>query len=279
MKNTTFFILLVTLVCSNGLSQSFTHSLATPNISLSAYSSVKDDAFSFTNNQAALCGIRKKMAGFYTERRFMISEISICRATGILPTSEGNFGLEATYSGFSKFAESHLGFAYARSLGSKVDAGIQFNYYAAHIPVYGTLTSFYAEGGVILHFTPKLNGGIHFLNPAGAQWSNHSSEKIPSVYTFGWGYDVSEAFYIGTEIICEVDKPINATGMFQYDFSRQFFLSAGFSSNTGSGFAGLGFLWKEIRMDFSVSFHPSLGPSCGFLIMSSPAERKNETTH
>lgn len=90
--------------------------------------------FSFTSNQAALAGAKFAAVGVYGERRFMLEETSLYGLALALPTKNlGNFGVMVNYSGFSNFNENKAGLAYARSLGSKVDIGIQFNYYGYRI--------------------------------------------------------------------------------------------------------------------------------------------------
>jgi hypothetical protein len=239
-----------------------------PYISLGAYSRQQHDVFSFTNNQAALAGIKAAGIGVYGERRFMLAENSAYALAATFPTAKGNFGMQLNYSGFKNFNENKLGLAYARTLGDKLAIGIQFNYYAYRIPAYGNSSSVNFEAGALMHFSDKLSGGFHIYNPVGGKLGKSSEEKLASAYTFGLGYDASENFYVSTEIIKEEDKPVNVTGGVQYNFMKQFFVRAGFMSETGSGFAGAGLKWKNLRIDLSASYHPQLGFSPGILLMT-----------
>src|SRR5688572_28105163 len=108
-----------------------------PYISLGAYSQQQQDVFSFVNNQAALAGVKAAGIGIFGERRFLLAENSAYTIAAALPTSKGNFGLQVNYAGFDNFNENKIGLAYARSLGSKLAMGIQFNYYGYRIPTYG----------------------------------------------------------------------------------------------------------------------------------------------
>ena len=238
-----------------------------PYISLGAYSTKQSDPFSFTNNQAALAQVKSAGAGIYGERRFLLADNSIYGSALVLPTKMGNFGLQTNYAGFKNFTENKVGLAYARSLGSKVDVGIQFNYYGYRIPAYRNAASVNFEIGAIVHLTDKLNAGIHVYNPVGGKLGKQGEEKLASAYKFGIGYDASDNFYVSTELVKEEDKPVNVTGGIQYHFLKQFFARAGFISETGGGFAGAGVGWKNLRLDVSASYHPQLGFSPGLLLI------------
>lgn len=238
-----------------------------PYINLGAYTTKQQDPFSFTGNQAALATIKSAGAGVYGERRFMLAENSVYALAAAIPTRMGNFGLQVNYAGFKNFNENKLGLAYARSLGSKVDVGIQFNYYGYRIPVYGNASSINFEAGVIMHFSEKFNGGIHVYNPVGGKLGKEGDEKLASSYKLGLGYDASENFYVSAEIIKEEDLPVNVIGGVQYQFLQQFFARTGIISETGSGFAGVGVGWKNLRLDIAASYHPQLGFSPGLLLI------------
>jgi hypothetical protein len=245
-----------------------------PYISLGAYSSRQTDPFGFTNNQAALAQVKTTGIGVFGERRFMLSENSVYGLAATLPTGMGNFGIQLNYAGFKNFNENKIGVAYARKLGKLLDLGIQFNYYGYKIPQYGNASAVNFEIGAIMHFSDRLNGGIHAYNPVGGQVGKGGDEKLASAYKLGLGYDASDNFYVSAEIIKEEDKPVNVTGGVQYQFLKQFFARAGFISETGSGFAGLGLGWKNLRLDLSGSYHPQLGFSPGILLIVNFKESK-----
>jgi hypothetical protein len=238
-----------------------------PYISLSAYSIKQNDVFSFTNNQAALAQIKSGGIGVYGERRFLLADNSVYGVAIAVPSKMGNFGLQINYAGALNFNEQKAGLAYARSLGTKVDVGIQFNYYGYKIPAYHSASTINFEAGVIAHVSDKFNIGIHAYNPVGGTLDKTTNEKLASVYTFGAGYDASDNFYFSGEIIKTEDHPVNFTGGIQYQFQKQFFVRGGFRSDTNSGFGGFGFKYKKLRLDVSAGFHQSLGVSPGLLLI------------
>ncbi|HSN62312.1 MAG TPA: hypothetical protein VLR49_15345 [Ferruginibacter sp.] len=262
-----FFIVFFCLHSKHGFSQTLRYSVSMPYVSLGAYSTKQSDPFAFTNNQAALAQVKTGSAGVFGERRFMLSENSLYGLAAALPTSLGNFGVQVNYAGFKNFNENKIGLAYARKLGKLLDLGVQFNYYGYRIPQYGNASSVNFEIGAIMHFSDRLNGGIHVYNPVGGDLGKEGNEKLASAYKLGLGYDATDNFYVSAEIVKEEDKAVNVIGGIQYQFLKQFFARAGFISETGSGFAGLGLGWKNLRLDVSGSYHPQLGFSPGILLI------------
>ena len=125
----------------------------------------------------------------------------------------------------------------------------------------------------MFHLTDKLNAGLHVYNPVGGKLGNTSTglstdvEKIASAYKIGLGYDASDKFFIGSEIIKEEDKAVNVIAGLQYQFAKQFFAKAGFISESTTAYAGAGLAWKNLRLDISSSYHPQLGFSPGILLI------------
>ncbi len=261
-------IFLFAFVFTNYLqAQSLRHSVGMPYINLGAYGTKQIDPFSFTSNQAALAQVKDAGVGVYGERRFLLAENSVYGLALAIPTKKGNFGIQVNYAGFANFNEQKAGLAYARSLGNKVDIGIQFNYYGYTIPAYVNASTINAEAGVIVHVTDKINAGVHVYNPVASKLGKTSDEKLASVYKFGVGYDATDNFYFSTEILKEENQPVNVTGGVQYHFKKQFFARAGFRSDNSTGFAGIGFMMSNFRIDIASSFHPQLGVSPGILLL------------
>jgi hypothetical protein len=242
---------------------------------LGAYSLNHIDVFSFHSNQAALAQIKNFSAGVFTERRFMLKELALYNASLALPTPSGNFGLDARYFGFTDYNETQLGLAYARSLGSKVDVGVQFNYYNVQIPTYGNASSINFEAGAIFHLTEKLNAGVHVYNPVGGKFGKDEQEKLSSVYSGGIGCEASDKFFISTEIEKEEDQPVNVNAGMQYKFLPQLLARGGVSTATSSFYLGIGIGWKSIRLDVTTSYHQQLGITPGLMLIFNFNKKEN----
>ncbi len=247
--------------------QSLRYSVGLPYVNLGAYSTKQLDPFSFTSNQASLAQIKDAGVGIYGERRFLLAENSVYGLAIAIPTKKGNIGVKVNYAGFANFNEQKAGLAYARTLSSKVDVGVQFNYYGYNIPAYNNASSINFEAGAIVHVTDKINAGVHVYNPVSGKLGKDGEEKLAAAYKFGLGYDASENFYISTEIVKEENQPVNVTGGVQYHFQKQFFARVGFRSDNSTGFAGIGFMYSDFRIDIATSFHPQLGITPGILLI------------
>jgi hypothetical protein len=77
--------------------------------------------------------------------------------------------------------------AYGRKLGGKIDVGVQFNYYSFKVAGYGSASSINAEGGMIVHVTEAFNIGVHLYNPTGVSVGKNAEEKLPAIYSAGFG--------------------------------------------------------------------------------------------
>ena len=244
---------------------------------LGAYSTQHGDVFSFVNNQAALAQVKNPTAGVYGEKRFLLNETSLYTAALAVPSSLGNFGVSVKYFGFKNFNESQVGLAYGRSLGNKVDIGVQFNYYGYRVPTYNSDNTVNFEIGAIVHLTDKLNAGVHVYSPVGGEFSK-TNEKLTSAYTFGLGYDASERFFVSAELVKEEDYPVNLNAGVQYRFAKQFFARAGIASATSAAYAGVGLGWGNFRLDLNGSYHPQLGWSPGLLLVMNMGKKEAVST-
>lgn len=246
--------------------QSFRPPLATAGTGLEAYSRNHSSVFSFTLNQAALAALKGPEMAICGERKYLLSELGHYAAVIGLPAGPGNFGLKTVYAGFGGYRETQLGIAYARSLGKKADAGIQINYSGIRIPSgYGSASALSAELGMLLHITDALHAGIHINNPAGGKFGKLSQVKLPSVYRFGLGYEASEIFFAGAEIVKEEDQPVEVHAGLKYRLSKQLSFKGGVSTATASGWIGAGFSKGKMNLEVLAHLHPQLGVTPGLL--------------
>lgn len=249
--------------------------VAAPYIGLGAYSKLHQDIFSFTSNQAALAQIHNGAVGVYGERRFFLSDLNNYTAALAIPTTSGNFGLKTGYFGSAEYNETQIGLAYGRKMGENIDIGAQFNYNAIRIAGYGSSSAVSFEIGTVLHVTEQLHIGIHVNNPVGGKFGKDQEEKLPSVYSFGLGYDASEKFFCSAEIVKEEDQPVNVNAGIQYKLLPQLLARVGMETATSSAWAGIGVSWKAFRIDVTTTYHPQLGVSPGLLIVFNFNQKQN----
>jgi hypothetical protein len=250
-----------------GVSQTIHQRLSVAYLGVGAYSNNHVDAFSWQSNQASLAKITSASAGIYGEKRFLLNELSLYQASIVISVPPGNFGLDTRYYGFSDYNETQLGLAYGKSLGDKVDIGVQFNYSAIRVTGYGSVSAVNFELGTILHLTDKLNAGLHIYNPVGGKLRNEQSEKLASIYSAAIGYEPSQKFFINMEIEKVETEPVNIKAGLQYEFLPQVLTRIGVSTEMSIIYFGVGFRWNSFRLDTIASYHPQLGITPGLLLL------------
>lgn len=255
-------------------SQALRQPLGASYVGLGAYSKQNTDVFSYLNNQAALVNSKTSGIGLYSERRFLLKETSLYVAAIVFPSKLGNFGVNLKYFGFKDYNEHQLGLAYAKSLGSKLDVGVQFNYYGYRVPSYNNASTVDFEIGLITHLSNSLHAGIHIYNPIGGRF-NRTNGKLSAAYKFGIGYDASDRFFVSTEITKEESYPVNVNAGIQYRFMHKFFARVGVSSATSNVYGGVGVAWNNFRVDIGGSYHPFLGWSPGLLLIMDFSKKEN----
>lgn len=238
-----------------------------------AYSFHFNDVFSIYRNQAGLAQLKGLSAGVFAERRFLLESLDLFSFAAVLPTSSGNFGISSSRSGYSAFNRYHAALAYARSLGKKLDIGVQADYLGMHIREYGNLGTVTFEGGIIFHFSDQWHAGAGVFNPLQRSYNRLPEEKIPAIYTLGTGLEFSEKFYAGFEAVAETDVKALLRFFIHYRPHPRFILQGGLATEPGRHFIGMGLLLKNLRMDFTGSYHPQLGitPGAGIIFQSNKA--------
>jgi hypothetical protein len=209
-------------------------------------------------------------AGVYSERRFMLQDLSAYAFAAALPTTSGNFGLTGYYSGGPLYKESILGFAYGRKIGTKADIGLGFDYFTVNASGYGVASALAFRGGAIFHLTDAVQTGVYVYNPVGMKIGESGEEKLSSVYSAGLGYDASSQLFIGAEAQKVEDQPLTINAGLQYRFGDRLLARAGISSATSVYYIGFGVQLKILRLDATASFHPYLGVTPGLLLLYSP---------
>jgi hypothetical protein len=243
---------------------------------IGVYSKNLADPFSMIINPASLGAVERSAAGVYRERRFLLNALNQYTAVAAFTTSSGNFGLQADYFGYANYNETQLGFGYGRSLGSKVDVGVKFNYYNMRIPAYSSASTFHFEAGVLMHLSEKLHAGFSVFNPVGGQFNKETKEKIASVYRAGFGYEASDKFFITTEIVKEEDKKVAVNAAFQYALVEQLLIKAGINTLNEQPFIGAGLKLGQLRIDFATSYHPQLGLSPAVMLLYNFSKKEDK---
>lgn len=267
MKSTTLLTMLCCCICMLSSGQNARSPVVAWYTSSGAYSKNFTDVFSINGNVAAPASAKSFGVAVYGEQRFMLSELGLYSTAITVPSSTGNFSLTADYYGYKNYNESELSAGYARKLNEKVDIGVAFNYFSLHIPAYGNASAFNFDLGAIFHITEQLHSGINIYNPLSSRLGKNSEEKLMPVYKAGLGYDLSASFFTSVEVIKEQGGSTGIHASMQYKPITELFARAGVVTSSNIWYAGVGYLFKELRLDVTVSMHRQLGISPGLLLL------------
>ena len=269
-------VLWMTITSLSGFSQALSHDASGGRAGAMGNATVAfSDFWSVYNNQAGLSRIESITAGINYQNRFLVKELGHNAAGFVLPTKTGVFGASMQYFGYSLFNETKIGLAYARSFGEKFSTGIQLDYFSRHIAEgYGNASAFTFELGIQTLVSEGVILGVHIFNPVQSGYSGIDSDQIPTVFTLGILYEITDEVLIMVESEKDLDyKPLLRSGL-EYRLVEQVCFRLGFStlpSREGeSGFSaanlftfGFGYEWNNLVTDLSASIHQTLGWSPG----------------
>lgn len=244
---------------------------------IEAYHSHGAFLFSYPANPGSLAAFNQSALGLYSERPYLLPELNRFLLVSAWPTALGHFGILGDYTGSRKYNESRIGLAYARSLGARIDAGIQFNYH--HLKIadgYGQASFLSAEAGFVAHLTEKLHAGIQVSNPAGRGFGFEKSEQVKRTFSMGMGYEASAIFFTGIEILKEEDQPVAIQCGFSYRVIPRLVLRTGINTGTSSCLLSAGIETGLVGLEVSAAYHPELGITPGIGILLSPKKAKHE---
>lgn len=219
-----------------------------------------NDGWSVFHNQAGLASVQSIDAGVYYENRFGLNALSdkglfVAKriGKGVIAGSYHSFG-------YSEFASSKGGLAYAMGLGEKLDVGIQLNYYAVRLGEnYGRSMALSAEGGFLYRLNSKLTLAAHISNPNRAKLSEYLDERIPAVFRMGGTYRFSKQVLLSAEVHKDTQfDPAIRTGV-EYRISEAIALRGGFASAPRQFTFGFGWKLNQWMFDMAAAYHPVLG--------------------
>lgn len=245
--------------------QSISHSYNQGLTGIGAYSARFSDLFSFLNNSASLASVKRAGAGVYAENRYGLKNLVLTGICGI--NGMGGIGMMIAYEGDRDYNHSQVGLGYGKNLG-RVNIGVRFNYNMIRMAGYGNVGLIGVELGSIWKITEKFFSGIQICNP--------QSEKLPSVFSVGAGYEISEQLFLYANIIKEENKVMNVQAGLQYMIAAALYASLGINSATASPGIMLGWQWKEMRISLAGSMHPQLGTTTGLIIQFFGKNKKDD---
>jgi hypothetical protein len=239
-------------------------------ISLGSASVALITPFSVFHNQAALGQIKSISVAIDYRQPFLIEGFAAKALALVIPTPVSNFAFSVQQKGIPGYNESRFGFAMAKTLGKRISAGLQFNYYLIDFPEQGrSLGTFLIEFGVLYQTMNNVTVGLHIFNPARASIESlNLKSDLPVSATAGIALKPSANLLFVSSIAYCVDNPLNIRMGIEYQFSGSFFLRGGLSGKPIRHSAGLGYKCRYFQTDFALVHHETLGytPSISLIL-------------
>lgn len=218
------------------------------------------NVFSAHNNPAGLGFVDKISFGLYADRPFLVKEINNFNLSGAIPVSKvGTFGVDVNFLGYSAYNETRAGFAYARSFGDKVSAGVKFDYLRLAIRDNGSKNTFAFAVGVQYQPFEVLRIGAYVYNPVATTLDKTYKEKVATSFNLGLTYLPSDKFMITIEGEKELNEKARFKGGIEYRPIQPLFLRIGAATNPTLVTFGIGTAFKSFRIDAAASWHLQLG--------------------
>lgn len=220
------------------------------------------DFWSLQNNQAGLAYYDHFAAGFYYENRYLVKNLSLNAGGVVIPAGAGAFALNISYFGYSKYNESKIGIAYARSFGKVLAVGLQLDYLGTSIAEgYGKKGLVTFELGLLSKINKHFTIGAHVFNPVNVKLSEYADERIPAELRIGASYAFDENILVSVEVEKDTEfDPVVKMGL-EYRIVKQVYLRGGVAGGPFTYSFGFGLDFDKLKIDFSSSVHQVLGYS------------------
>jgi hypothetical protein len=253
-------------LCYDAAEAQFNRPVGAASSGMGNASVVKSDIWSGFHNQAGLANLKGPSAGLFFSNQFHLSELSTKAFAIASPVGKNaGIGVNFTQFGFELYNENKFGLAYAMKLTPKLSTGIQLDWFSTRFGNgYGQARTAVGEIGILSQPVENLYIGAHVFNPWLAKVSKYDTEKVPTVFRIGLGYNFSDKALFSVETEKDIDKPAVFKCGVEYTPLKNAFIRLGVSSTPILLSFGAGYNFKNIQVDFAYVNHQVLGYTTQF---------------
>ena len=226
-----------------------------------AYAGVAlNDIWAYHNNPGMLGFLQDAGVGVYYENRFFAREFQYQGLVYAQPIKRGVISFGAQYSGFDLYSTSRAGIGYALALSEKLSMGVQINYMNVRQPsYYGTKHGVSGEFGLGIKVTSKWTLAMAINNLTRSNLSATANEKFETIFRIGALYDVSKRLFVTAELEKDIYYPVRLKTGIEYHPVDPFYIRVGAAVNSTSFAIGLGYVYKNLRIDVGSNYIQPLG--------------------
>jgi hypothetical protein len=240
-------------------SQSVNNKISAREIGLAGASVSFSDIWSQYSNQAGLAYLENMAVGLSYQNAFFVKELATNSVAFALPTKTGTFGLNYYYFGYTKYNESKIALAYAKSLGKKISVGIQLDYFITYIEgEFGTVGVPAGEIGILTNPIENLYIGAHVFNVWNARFNSTAETYLPIIFKLGASYKLYQKALLSVEFEKDMDYSVIIKTGVEFEILKKVFLRAGVSTEPTTFSFGLGYALNSFKLDIAFSKHEVL---------------------
>ncbi len=219
------------------------------------------DAYGVFNNAATLAWIEKPTFVLSSSNRFLLKELAGAGAGFAMPTKYGVFGINVNYFGFNNFNRKFAGLSYTQKMTDNIALSVKADYLQTSIAEYGNHNSLTADVGVCIKVIKELSFGMNVFNPFMVSGGYYADEKIPTEFSLGMNYQLSDRVLLIAEESKELNSPSRFHGGIEYKPGNKIFVRGGISTQPFEYAFGAGFILKSFTVDIASVYHAQLGYS------------------
>ena len=220
-------------------------------------------------SNAALLGLNSEsLLGVYSERRFMMKELSFHQVLFVLAADKSSFAAVLESFGKGDFSENAARVSYGRNLG-KLSLGIQFDYLRRAVVGFGPASKLGTSIGLNWQASERLYTGIEISNPFPQK--NQSSGTVLLPFGIDWYLNlyVSDQAGMGLYIDKSFLHPVTICFALLYQPTEKIKCRAGIITEGFSPWLSLEYELKKFRLQIQSTYHNQLGISPGISLVYS----------
>ena len=221
-------------------------------------------------NPSGLSGLARSTLGVSYENCYLVPDLGTGAFSGALVTHGGTLGLGYMTTGNSCFRENLIGFAYGRSFGTKIRAGIGIHYLAIRQPAdYESLSAIVPAMGIQAQPLPGLILGVCIVNPAEQSYNPKGYLDLPRFFYTGISYQLGDEVLLCAEAEKSSRQTFVFRGGFEIMLQQRILGRFGIFSGEFPGYSfGIGLFTRSLTVDIGATHHPVLGfsPSITFTL-------------
>lgn len=226
------------------------------------------DLWSVKNNPGAFAFVDTSAVGVLYQNRFLVSEMSTQGVAYGHHFKKSNIGFFIQHTGFNLYRLMQVGGTYSMVLSPRLGMGISANYLQTRFgDIYGVKHHFSADLGVKYKLNDEVSVGASVLNINRSKVSDFENERLPTLFSLGIKYIISEKVLWLIDLDKEISSPLNIKTGLELAAHENFDIRLGINSYPFQSAFGFGIHINQLDIDMAAVWHSKIGltPSLGIV--------------